>query len=322
MIRSWHWGPLARESALGSSVSASSSRPGTDIEQGRLLAELARAPFCILRPADQSAPFVMASPHSGCVYPKSFLAQTRLPFDVLRRSEDAFVDELFAPAVELGAPLIAAAFPRAYLDVNRAPAEFDAGMFDGALPFAVDAASPRVHAGLGVIPRIVREGSDIYGRKLASSEAVARFSMFYRPYHAALGRLIEETATRFGVAIVVDCHSMPSAAAVPDIVLGDRYGVSASPFLVRAAEEAFGRRGFSVARNVPYAGGYTTQLHGRPSRNRHALQIEINRSLYMDEETVRSNASFPAVKARMEAALRELLALDPARLSPVRHAAE
>ncbi len=287
-----------------------------------MLAELARAPFRIARPPNQSAPFVVSSPHSGRTYPKDFLVQSRLAFDVLRRSEDAFVEELFSPVVALGAPLIAAAFPRAYIDVNRAPTEFDAGMFEGPLPFAVDAASPRVHAGLGVIPRIVREGSEIYSRKLAGSEAVARFSMFYQPYHAALTRLIEETATRFGLAIIIDCHSMPSAAAVPDIVLGDRYGVSASSFLVRTAEDAFERQGFSVARNVPYAGGYTTQLHGRPGRNRHALQIEINRALYMDEETVRPNALFPAVRTRLEAALGELLAVDPARLSPLRHAAE
>jgi N-formylglutamate deformylase len=295
---------------------------GIDVRQDSNLAELARAPFRLLRPACQLVPFVVASPHSGRIYPKRFLAQSRLPFDVLRRSEDAFVEELFSPVVGLGAPLIAARFPRAYLDVNRAPAEFDLGMFEGPLPFAVDAASPRVHAGLGVIPRVVREGAEIYDQKLSTVEASRRLSLFYRPYHAALADLVEQTVSRFGLAVVVDCHSMPSAAAVPDIVLGDRYGVAASPVLVREAEQCFERQGFVVARNVPYAGGYTTQLHGHPNRDRHALQIEVNRALYMDEEAVRPSAGFTKFKLRLEASLRQLFAIDPALLAPLRHAAE
>ena len=287
-----------------------------------VLAELARAPFRILNPRRQLAPFVVASPHSGRSYPKTFLAESKLPFEALRRSEDAYVEELFSPVVEMGVPLIAAQFPRAYLDVNRSPAEFDAGMFEGPLPFAVDATSPRVHAGLGVIPRIVREGAEIYGGKLSSAEAGLRFATFYQPYHAALAGLIDATMAQFGLAIVIDCHSMPSAAAVPDIVLGDRYGVSASSFFVRAAERAFEREGFVVARNIPYAGGYTTQLHGRPSRNRHALQIEINRALYMDEDAVRPNAAFTTVRTRLESALRNFLATDLSGVVEPRHAAE
>ena len=286
------------------------------------LKDLTRTPFRIVRPPKQTAPFVVASPHSGRMYPRSFLARTQLPFDILRRSEDAFVEQLFSSVVELGAPLIVASFPRAYLDVNRAPTEFDAAMFDAPLPFVVDAASPRVHAGLGVIPRIVREGSEIYDRKLPAAEAITRYTQFYQPYHAGLAALVEETAAAFGVSVVIDCHSMPSAAAVPDIVLGDRYGLSASSILVRTAEEAFERQGFSVARNAPYAGGYTTQRHGHPGRNRHALQIELNRALYMNEEQVVPNAQFPRVKSRLNAALRQLLSIDPARLAPLRHAAE
>jgi N-formylglutamate deformylase len=226
--------------------------------------------------------------------------------------------------VDYGAPLIAASFPRAYLDVNRAPAEFDAAMFEGPLPFAVDTASPRVSAGLGVIPRIVREGAEIYRQKLSADEASDRLRVFYRPYHAALAQLADEIKARFGSVVVIDCHSMPSAAAVPDIVLGDRYGVSASPVLIRAAEEVFGAQGFSVARNVPYAGGYTTQLHGRPGRGTHALQIEINRALYMDEDAIRPSAAFATFAARLASSLRMLLALDPALLNPrgLRHAAE
>ena len=287
-------------------------------------AELARSPYALYQPAELTTPFVFASPHSGRAYPKDFVAQSRLSFNTLRRSEDAFVEELFKPVVTCGAPLIAATFPRAYLDVNRAPQEFDAAMFEGPLPFAVDASSPRVNAGLGVIPRVVREGAEIYRQKLSAGEASERLAALYRPYHAALSQLAAGTMTRFGLAIVVDCHSMPSAAAVPDIVLGDRYGVSASPSLIRAAEEAFEQQGFSVARNVPYAGGYTTQLHGRPGRGSHALQIEINRALYMDEDTIRPGPHFATFAMRLAASLKALAALDPALLAPrgLRHAAE
>jgi len=288
---------------------------GSD-QEDPVLAELRRVPFRLHRPAVQTTPFVFASPHSGRAYPKRFVAQSRLALGALRRSEDAFVEELFLPVVELGAPLIAAAFPRAYLDVNRAPAEFDQAMFEDPLPFAVDAASPRVNAGLGVIPRIVREGAEIYRQKLSAEEASERLATLYRPYQQALANLADETKARFGVAIVIDCHSMPSAAAVPDIVLGDRYGVSAAPALLRTAEEAFERQGLCVARNVPYAGGYTTQLHGRPSLGSHALQIEINRALYMDEDVIRPIPQTAAFAKRLTAGLQTILELDPALLAP------
>lgn len=282
------------------------------------LAGLHAEPFRLTQPPEQRVPFVFASPHSGRLYPESFLAGSRLNPINLRRSEDAFVDELFAGAVDCGAPMIAARFPRAYLDANRACAELDAAMFDGRLPQAIDTTSPRVNAGLGVIPRIVRDGAEIYREKLAAREAEERLSKLYRPYHAALTRLIEQTHSRFGVAVVVDCHSMPSAAAVPDIVLGDRYGLAASPLLMRRAEQAFEGRAFGVARNVPYAGGYTTHLHGRPARGVHALQIEINRMLYLDEEHIRPGARFEDIRARVTAALGDLVSIDAALLRPRR----
>jgi N-formylglutamate deformylase len=212
--------------------------------------------------------------------------------------------------VELGAPLIAARFPRAYLDVNRSPAELDAAMFEGRLPGALDTASPRVNAGLGVIPRVVRDGAEIYRDKLAAREAEERLSRLYRPYHAALTRLVEQTHAQFGAAVLIDCHSMPSAAVVPDIVLGDRYGMAASPLLMRYAERIFESRGFSVARNAPYAGGYTTHVHGRPLRGVHALQIEINRALYLDEERIEKSPRFEALRMRIADCLMELVALD------------
>ncbi|MBI3676642.1 MAG: N-formylglutamate amidohydrolase [Proteobacteria bacterium] len=275
-----------------------------------LLASLREHPFEILRPARQSVPFVFASPHSGRLYPASFVAKSRLNPINLRRSEDAFVDELFASVAELGAPLIAANFPRAYLDANRSPAELDAGMFEGVLPHAIDSASPRVTAGLGVIPRIVRDGAEIYQGKLSIAEAEERLSTLYRPYHAALNALMEETRAKFGVAVAVDCHSMPSAAAAPDIVIGDRYGVSAGHALMRRAERAFEARAFTVVRNVPYAGGYTTLLHGRPARGAHALQIEINRGLYLDEDRILPSMRFHDVKLRIADALRDLVKID------------
>jgi len=294
------------------------------------VADAARAalfarPFAIHRPFEQRVPFVFASPHSGRLYPASFVAGSRLSPLCLRRSEDAFVDELFSGAVAIGAPMIVARFPRAFLDVNRAPTDLDAAMFDGPLCVGVEAPNARVNAGLGVIPRIVRDGAEIYRGKLDPREAEERLANLYRPYHAALARLVEDTRRRFGVAVLIDCHSMPSAAAVPDIVLGDRYGVAAAPSLMRLAETAFERAGFSVARNVPYAGGYTTHLYGRRETFVHALQIEINRTLYLDEERIETSPRFDAVQSRLNGALAALTAIDVSLLGgtrPATYAAE
>jgi N-formylglutamate deformylase len=273
-----------------------------------VLESLCAEPVRVVRPARQTLPFVFASPHSGRLYPERFVERSRLGPVALRRSEDAFVDELFAPVVELGAPLLLARFPRAYLDANRAPAELDLAMFDGALPFAVDRASPRVHAGLGIIPRVVREGVEIYREKLTARDAEERIQNFYRPYHAQLERLVLDTRARFGLAIVIDCHSMPSAAAAPDIVLGDRLGLAAAPQVTYVAECAFAAQGFTVARNTPYAGGHTTQLYGRPEGGVHVLQIEINRALYMDEDRVERGPRFAEIRRRVALALHDLVA--------------
>ncbi|HEY2034909.1 MAG TPA: N-formylglutamate amidohydrolase [Rhizomicrobium sp.] len=280
------------------------------------LESLLEHPFDLVLPQRQRVPFVFASPHSGRVYPPGFAAASRLSPLGLRRSEDAFVDTLFAGAVELGAPMIAARFPRAYLDANRAPGELDRAMFDDALAMPVDPAGTRVNAGLGVIPRIVRDGAEIYRGKLPASEAATRLSRLYQPYHAAVSRLLEETRARFGCAVLIDCHSMPSAAAIPDVVLGDRYGMAASHSLMRKAEQDFERRGFTVARNTPYAGGYSTNIYGRPMLGHHALQIEINRALYLDEERIEPNARFADVAHRIGAALHDLTAIAPSLLRP------
>ena len=276
-------------------------------EQDPVLEDLIAEPVRVVRPQRQRLPFVFASPHSGRLYPPGFVEKSRLNATLLRRSEDAFVDELFDAARDLGAPMLVARFPRAYLDANRAPTELDPAMFDGVLPVAVDRGSPRVHAGLGIIPRVVREGTEIYRGKLPVPEAEFRIHNFYRPYHSQLGRLVEATRALFGTAIIVDCHSMPSAAASADVVIGDRLGLSAFSDVTAAAEQAFAAAGLSVARNSPYAGGHTIHLYGRPGDNVHALQIEINRGLYLDEERVERGPRFLRVRGAITEALRLFL---------------
>ena len=266
-------------------------------------------PFRLERPVRQRVPFLFASPHSGRRYPQSLLARSRLDALALRRSEDAYVDELFSGVTALGAPLLAAEFPRAWLDVNRGAAELDPAMFDAPLVLPVDPPGPRVAAGLGVIPRIVRDGAEIYRGRLDRGEAEDRLARFYQPYHQALQALIDETRARFGVAVLIDCHSMPSALAVPDVVLGDRYGASACAGLMDRAEHAFTRAGFSVARNTPYAGGHTTVRYGRVDEGCHVLQIEINRALYLDEERVTKRPGFQLLRARLEKVMNDLVAM-------------
>jgi N-formylglutamate amidohydrolase len=247
------------------------------------------APYTIMEPARTTTPLVINSPHSGRLYLKRFLERSRLDALTLRRSEDAFVDELFAPCVSLGAPLMAANFPRAYLDVNREPYELDPLMFDGRLPSFANTRSLRVAGGLGTIPRLVGESQEIYGDSIPVAEAMDRIARLYAPYHRALRGLIEKAATGFGVAVLLDCHSMPSSvaeSAAPDFVIGDRYGASAGMWLVEAIEHALRQCGYSVRRNKPYAGGFITEHYGVPASRRHAVQIEINRALYMNERTV------------------------------------
>jgi N-formylglutamate amidohydrolase len=251
-----------------------------------------RPPFALRRPARQTVPVVFASPHSGIDYPAEFLDAARLDPVSLRRSEDAFVDELFAAAPEAGAPLLSALFPRAFVDPNREPLELDPQMFEDALPPEANTDSPRVAAGLGMIARVIASGEEIYGRKLKVAEAIRRLERYYRPYHAMLAELIGETRRRFGACVLIDCHSMPSVGGPMerdagrgrvDIVLGDCRGTSCAPALTDRVEAAFRQIGYGVARNNPYSGGYVTQFYGRPAEKVHALQIEINRALYMDE---------------------------------------
>jgi N-formylglutamate deformylase len=233
-----------------------------------------------------AGPLVLASPHSGRDYPPAFLATTRLTLAQLRRAEDAFVAELIAPAaVAHGVPLIAARYGRSWLDLNRDAAEIDPAMVVDPMAVAPEQASERVAAGLGVIPRVAAHGLDIYAGRLRHAEIDARLRAVHAPYHATLADLLATARRQCGFAVLLDCHSMPTPATggpAPQIVVGDRFGASAALSLVVAVERHFVAAGFRVARNVPYAGGYTTAHHGRPAAGVHAIQIEIDRALYMD----------------------------------------
>lgn len=270
--------------------------------------------FEILMPAAVTVPLVFNSPHSGAAYPASFLAASRLDPLTLRKSEDCFVDELFEDAVGYGAPLLRAHFPRAFLDVNREPYELDPRMFEGRLPSFINSRSMRVAGGLGTIARIVGDQQEIYARRLPAHEALERIDGLYKPYHRALRQLLQDQQRRFGLSLLIDCHSMPSSGAHrdegqrADIVIGDRFGTSAAPFFVEWVEEALRSRGYRVGRNRPYAGGFITEHYGNPSQAAHAVQIELNRGLYMDERTLTKSAGFEALKADLSGMIGDLVA--------------
>ncbi len=254
--------------------------------------------YHLIRPEETRTSVIFASPHSGRDYPWSFLRRTVLDEHSIRTSEDAFVDRLYQAAPGLGAPLLLAGAPRAYIDLNRSADELDPALIDGVRGLTHN---PRIASGLGVVPRVVAGGRAIYRGKLQLDEVQGRISGFWRPYHAMLQRLLDEAHGQFGEAILIDCHSMPheamdgiarSGARRPDIVLGDRFGASAAPWVVDQIEAAFEGTGLVVARNAPFAGAYTTQHYGRPARNQHVVQIEVDRALYMNEQLIRPNGNF------------------------------
>lgn len=274
--------------------------------------------FRIDRPGMQTAPVVFNSPHSGSHYPASFQAQSRLDLHNLRRSEDCFVGELFQAASALGAPLMQASFPRAWLDLNREPYELDPNMFAEPLPGHANTSSVRVAGGLGTIPRIVSEGEEIYQGKLSWADAQCRIHNYYLPYHDSLRQLVGDTWRRFGTAVLVDCHSMPSAAGLagsgrPDIVLGDRHGTSCASWITQQLEDQLRAHGLKVSRNRPYAGGFITQKYGRPREGVHTIQIEINRMLYMNETTLKKSKGF----SRLQTLLIDVMSKFIARANDV-----
>ena len=273
-------------------------------------------PACdIALPVEQTVPFIFNSPHSGRFYPTDFLAAACLDKSEIRRSEDMLVDRLFAPVVGLGAPLMSAVYPRAYLDVNREPYELDPKMFAGRLPAYANVRSLRVAGGLGTIPRVVSDAANIYRGPLPVGEGLARIERIYRPYHDTLRRLLAQTHVAFGLAVLIDCHSMPSnirggpARVRPDFVLGDRFGGSCMPELTDCAAATLQRLGYTVCRNKPYAGGFITEHYGRPARGLHALQIEINRGLYMDEYRLEPHRGFERLSGDLLSLAESLLSL-------------
>ncbi|MGR3502196.1 N-formylglutamate amidohydrolase [Pseudaestuariivita sp.] len=278
-------------------------------------------PFEVMRPQVLTSGVVFASPHSGRDYPWSFLRRTVLDERMIRSSEDAFVDRLFEHAPQLGAPLIKANAPRAWIDLNRAADEMDPALVQGVRR---SAHNPRVASGLGVVPRVVAGGRAIYRGKLTLEEANARVTEVWRPYHDTLQELLNTARAQFGEAVLVDCHSMPhealdtiasSGAKRPDIVLGDRFGASASGEIVDRVEAAFAAEGLHVVRNTPFAGAYSTQHYGRPSKGQHAVQIEIDRSIYMDEALVRPNANFHPFRKLLRGIIAEIVEIGRPRIT-------
>jgi len=262
------------------------------------------------RPTRQIVPLVVASPHSGRQYPDRLLARTALDPIRLRSSEDSFIEEVFAAAPELGAPMIQALFPRVYVDVNRDAYELDPAMFADDLPDHVTTRNARIAAGLGTIAKVVSNAEAIYSEKLTFAEAEERITSHYKPYHDALAALIQETREEFGYCILLDCHSMPSGAAVRrgsrlaqenriDVVLGDCHATSCAASVTGEAERVLARLGYQVRRNNPYAGGYVTRHYGRPLDDVHAVQIELNRDLYMDEKRIERAPGIVPLTAHM-----------------------
>jgi N-formylglutamate amidohydrolase len=285
-------------------------------------------PFEILEPAELRGPVAFNSPHSGCVYPRAFLATARLDLTTLRRSEDCFVDELLAGVVTRGHPLMRAHFPRCFVDVNREPYELDPRMFDGRLPSFANTRSMRVAGGLGTVARVVGDAQEIYDQRIPVDDALRRIEGLYKPYHRALRKLMTRVHRDFGTAVLVDCHSMPSTAGPKDerpradIVIGDRYGTSCVSVIADTIEVTLRERGYTVSRNKPYAGGFITEHYGNPAAGLHSVQLEINRGLYMDERRFERSKTFSTVAKDMETISDRLNEIALQALRPYRSAAE
>ena len=285
-------------------------------------------PFEAHEPAVCRGPVLFNSPHSGRVYPREFLLASRLDLATLRRSEDLFVDELIAGVVARGHPLVRAHFPRCYVDVNREPYELDPRMFDGRLPSFANTRSMRVAGGLGTVARVVGDAQEIYDQRISVTEALQRIDGLYKPYHRTLRRVFTRLHRDFGAAMLIDCHSMPSATGArderprADLVLGDRYGTSCVPIIAETIEATMREFGYVVSRNKPYAGGFITEHYGNPTAGLHAIQLEINRALYMDERRYQRTSSFGKLASQFELLADRLAEIPLEELRPYRAAAE
>jgi N-formylglutamate amidohydrolase len=276
--------------------------------------------YALRMPATRRSCAMFSSPHSGADYGEAFIGATLLGPVQIRSSEDAFVDELFAAAPAAGAPLLAARVPRACIDLNRAPDDLDPALITGTTRRYLNA---RIAAGLGVIPRVVAEGRPIIEGKLSLAEAERRITDYWHPYHAQLRSLLAAARAEFGMAILFDCHSMPHDAlnaspAIwgrrPNVILGDRFGAACGRWLIDAATDLFSAAGFTVARNAPFAGGYITQTYGQPQKGVQALQIEIDRGLYMDEVKIQRLGAFDDIVERVGTVVSGLAELGPGSL--------
>jgi len=285
-------------------------------------------PFEVIEPAVPQGPVLFNSPHSGSTYPRAFLANSRLDMATLRRSEDTFVDDLFAGVVAQGYPLMRAHFPRCYVDVNREPYELDPRMFEGRLPSFANTRSMRVAGGLGTVARVVGDAQEIYDRRIPVDDALARIESLYKPYHRALRRLFTALHRDFDAAVLVDCHSMPSNAGIreerarPEFVIGDRYGTACVDVVADVTEQTLRGLGYTVSRNKPYAGGFITEHYGNPAAGLHAIQLEVNRALYMDERRYVRSSGFARVAADMQTLARRIGEIPLDALRPYRAAAE
>lgn len=273
---------------------------------------MSKSAFEVSYPVRTSSCVVFASPHSGRDYPWSLLRSTVLDDLAIRSSEDAFVDQLFECAPQFGATFLKAGAPRAFVDLNRSSDELDPALIEGVRRRGHN---PRVASGLGVIPRVVANGRAIYQSKISQLEAKQRLDHYWYPYHNQLQQLLDEAVRHHGRAVLIDCHSMPheavqgiarSGAKRPEIVLGDRFGAAASGDVVDRVEAAFIAAGFVVSRNAPFAGAYVTQAYGRPTRGQHAVQVEIDRAIYMDERRVVRSAHFEEVQRTLRAVVAEI----------------
>jgi len=284
-------------------------------------------PFEIHEPQAYKGPVLFNSPHSGSTYPRAFLATSRLDVGTLRRSEDSFVDALTAGVVQHGYPLMRAHFPRCFVDVNREPYELDPRMFEGRLPSFANTRSMRVAGGLGTVARVVGDAQEIYDQRIPVDDALQRIESLYKPYHRALRRLFTKLHRDFGAAMLVDCHSMPSNAGHkderprPEFVLGDRYGTSCVGVVAETVESTLRTLGYTVSRNKPYAGGFITEHYGNPAAGLHAIQLEINRALYMDERRYERVNGFDRLAADLETLARRLGEIPLEELRPYRAAA-
>ena len=271
-------------------------------------------PFVLNEPVTRTTSVVFASPHSGKADLALFGGQVVLDHQTIRSSEDAHVDRLFSKVIDYGAPFLVAQVPRAFVDLNRAADELDPALIEGVRR---NVHNPRVGSGLGVIPRVVAGGRSIYRGKLTLEEAYSRLQTYWYPYHDKLTALLDQSFRLFGESILIDCHSMPREALDaarksgerPHVVIGDRFGAAASARLVDQIAAAFEGQGLRVARNAPFAGAYSTVAYGRPVRSQPAVQVEIDRSLYMNEATLEMLPEFDELQSKLLGAASEIAAL-------------